>query len=108
MKIVNLTDHAVVVFERDEKTVKKIFPISGKEARIDSESERFENILVRFKYGAVNDLPDEEEGTFLIVSNPVRNAFPHRKDLCSPNASVKDENGANIGCKSLILNPVTQ
>lgn len=40
MKIVNLTDHSVVLFEPDGKTLKKIFPTSGKIARVTSTPER--------------------------------------------------------------------
>jgi hypothetical protein len=60
--------------------------------------------LIRTEYGKVFDLPDEQEGTLLIVSAMVRLALPNRTDLASPGDLIRDEAGNIIGCKNLIVN----
>lgn len=61
MKIINLTDHTVNLFEADGKKVKKIFPTSGKIARVVSDVQRLGQGLVRYVPQSVFELPDETE-----------------------------------------------
>ena len=56
--------------------------------------------FTRTKYGST-DLPEQEENTYFIVSQIVKNAFPERKDLVVPAGIIRDEKGNIIGCKSL-------
>jgi hypothetical protein len=99
--IKNLTPHDVNISN-------VIFPVSGIVARVSQTNtviSSFDGIdLVRASYGDVIDLPDEEEGTLLIVSAMVRVALPNRTDLASPGDLIRDESGNIIGCKNLIVN----
>lgn len=52
-------------------------------------------------FQGVEDMPDEEPGTFFIVSRLVKQAFPNRRDLLVPNEIVRDDDGNIIGCRSL-------
>lgn len=56
------------------------------------------------RFGAVDGLPEEEEGTILIVSLLVRQALPDRSDLASPGELVRDSAGNPVGCKGLAIN----
>lgn len=55
-------------------------------------------------FGETQDLPDFEEGVFLIVSRLVLSANTERKDLLVPNELVRDSEGNIVGCKSLARN----
>jgi hypothetical protein len=57
--------------------------------------------VVRVEYGAVSDLPDPAEGTYLIVSLLVAMARPDRHDLLVPVELVRDATGAIAGCRAL-------
>lgn len=102
--LINLTDHPVNLFNPEGTRVLDIIPPSGKVARVVSNQEHIGDFLIRFKPVANFNIPEPVENTYYIVSNVVRAAFPDRKDLCSPNAPVKNSNGANIGCRSLMVN----
>jgi hypothetical protein len=52
-------------------------------------------------FGDTVDLPDQIDGTWLIVSAIVRMAHPDRTDLLSPGQQVRDDQGRVVGCKSL-------
>jgi hypothetical protein len=54
--------------------------------------------LVRSSFGKVNGLPDEQTGTFYIVSQMVKSACPSRTDLLVPAEMVRDKEGKIIGC----------
>jgi hypothetical protein len=97
----NLTPHAIVING-------SIFPVSGIVPRLIQTSVgagSFDSItLIRTGYGSVYDLPNEEDGTLLIVSAMVRTALPNRTDLASPGDLIRDEAGNITGCKNLIVN----
>lgn len=57
------------------------------------------------RYGAGN-LPPQEEGVGLIVSQIVAAAFPERCDLFYPGDLVRDKDGVIVGCKSLCQVPL--
>lgn len=61
--------------------------------------------LVLRDYGEVEDLPEPEPDTLLIVSHMVRTAQPDRTDLASPGDLIRDADGRIIGCKNLVVNP---
>ena len=52
--------------------------------------------------GALTGLPEQREGTLLIVSTLVAEACPHRGDLVSPGDLVRDADGQPIGCTCLV------
>jgi hypothetical protein len=67
----------------------------------------------RTVFGEPLGLPDEDSSgdrhpgyafyydTYYIVSQLVKNALPHRKDLLVPAEVVRDEKGNILGCRSL-------
>lgn len=102
----NLTDHNVNLFDRDGKTVVTVYPMTGTPAAVRSASEWTDGLIVRFTPKSVEGIPEPQDGTFYIVSNVVRVANPERSDLVSPNGTVRNEDGAPIGCRSFIGNPL--
>lgn len=57
--------------------------------------------LVTIGYGAPIGLPDEEEGTLLVVSKIVADAAPGRSDLVMPDLVVRDDAGRIVACRGL-------
>lgn len=105
MKIINLTPHKITFINGDQNQIE--IPSSGtvriSEATVPvGEVEKIP--LVRKVYGKAEGLPDEKPDTIYIVSAMVRLAYPERNDLASPGDLIRDENGAVIGCRNLIIN----
>lgn len=116
-KLINLTPHAIKIFNRAERLI-VIVPPSGTVARVQTARQEVESItlregdvvvdipLFRTIYGSVTDLPSREYGTCLIVSLMVKQAtqgqdWPERPDLVSPGELVRDTEGNPIGCIGL-------
>lgn len=103
MRFVNLTPHAVRVVDGIGE-----IPPSGVVARCATTSTPAGSAggiaLVRTTFGAVECLPDAEEGTIFVVSALVRAAVPNRGDVASPGDLVRDASGSVIGCRNLIVN----
>lgn len=101
MQIINLTPHAIHLPDRT------IEP-SGQLARCSEVSSpvwTFDGIdLITRSYGAVSGLPDPQPQTLYIVSMLVRQALPERSDIASPGDLVRDESGAIVGAKNLVVN----
>jgi len=107
MRLVNLTPHAIVVFDGDRALA--TFPPSGRFARL-RESHRLSAPLaasgveiptVDVAYEEmVDDLPDQVEGTAYIVSR-VLAAAVERDDLYFPFDEVRDVDGRIVGCRAL-------
>lgn len=55
-------------------------------------------------FGETTDLPERQEGVYLIVSRMILEANKDRSDLLVPNELVRDEAGNIIGCRSLARN----
>lgn len=113
MKLVNLTQHVVNIV--DPLGLKNMdIPPSGVEARValtqkhigyaNPEGSQVPISLFTVEKGAVEGLPDPEEGVIYIVSALVREGVPDRKDVASPGEQVRDKDKKPCGCKSLILN----
>ena len=106
MKIVNCTAHVVNVVVGDK--VIDLAP-SGINPRVSVKSELSESILIsgtevpvyQDTYGELNGLPEQQEGTFLVVSRLVAAAAKGRPDLLVPGALIRNEAGQPIGCKGL-------
>ena len=106
MQIKNLTPHEIVLFVGEEKIT--IAP-EGIIPRCSVEQQQITEItidgkkipIMKTSFGQVENLPEEKEGVFLIVSRAVAEACPDRNDLLIPNDAVRDENGRIIGCRSL-------
>jgi hypothetical protein len=59
------------------------------------------NVKVNVKtFLDAENMPDQKEFNYYIVSDMVLRAFPKREDLISPDEIVRNENGHIIGCKS--------
>ena len=102
MLFVNLTPHAIVVVGGPT------LPPSGVVARCATTSTpagEHEGVpLVRTVYGPVSGLPEPQPGVMFVVSGMVRAAVPGRQDVASPGDLVRDEVGAVVGCKGLVIN----
>lgn len=119
MKIVNLTPHTVNVLNEGGGMC-TISP-SGQVARVsvkyfptfqvvDTDASSVEEALKSVvqiyttNYGAVEGLPEQQQGKLLLVSGMVRAALPDRMDLVSPGDLVRDDAGRPVGCKGLVGN----
>ena len=102
MEIINLTPHEVRYYKEGGEVVR--FAPRGVIPRCDEIGEHDKvlgGVLTRVvRYGSVENLPEEVNGRYLIVSALVRAALPGRPDLISPIDLVRDEAGRVIGCKA--------
>lgn len=104
IKMINLTPHAVTFYTSDGDTVLQTVPSSGI-ARAEQERRPIgsANDIPVFKtsYGAVEGLPDPENGTIYIVSVITAQAAPNRDDLYITDSLVRDDEGRILGCRAL-------
>ena len=56
--------------------------------------------ITKSTFGKVENLPEQEDGIFYIVSRMVLSACSDRHDLLVPNEIVRDDSGQIVGCKS--------
>ena len=93
MKIINLTPHVVNIGERT-------FPTNGL-VRVATNTVKVGELdgipLFTTQFGEVENLPEEVEGTFLIVARMVAIAVEGRNDLLVPNGLVRNEQGQVVG-----------
>ncbi|GIQ63596.1 hypothetical protein PACILC2_21640 [Paenibacillus cisolokensis] len=108
MKIVNLTPHDVKVYDADAKSVIRVYPASGKIARVKSQAvvvgEANGIEVVRTKFDEIVDLPGPQPGTKYIVSLLVLQAAAGtRDDLIGPDTGfasvVRDAEGNILGVR---------
>ena len=102
LRIKNLTPHDVVIIT---DRLWLTFEPEGIVPRVAIEADNMPMLgdvfpIRREHYGQVMDLPDEEDGTILIVSRMVADACHDRHDLVFPTDLVRDEEGKIIGCRS--------
>ena len=104
--IVNMTPHAVVLLDKEDKVVKTFEP-SGSSVRLSSKTVEVGKIgeirLTETVYGNPEGLPEMANDVYYIVSAMVKNALPGRSDLLVPAEQVRDSDGRIIGCRSLGL-----
>jgi hypothetical protein len=107
MHFVNLTPHAVNIYQADG-TVTEI-PTSGTIARITETAYPAGQIdgidLTEVALGALDGVPAPTKDTIYIVSMPLLMAAAamglDRSDLAYPYGQVRDGQGRIIGCRSL-------
>ena len=109
VRIVNLTPHALVVFDDDGPRVEKA--PDGPPARVEEvrsavavlQTDLGELPLVDVAYADhFSGLPDPEPGIRYLVSRVTAAALIGRRDdLLFPVDEVRDERGAPIGCRAL-------
>jgi len=102
MALVNLTPHEITIHT---ETGAIILPPSGRTVRLDVARvpvgeldgiQLFQPIL-----GGTVGLPDQIEGTTLIVSALVAEGNPDRRDLASPGELIRNVAGQPVGCRGL-------
>ena len=101
--IKNLTHHPITIFKNN--SVYCSFEPEGIVPRCQEERFQIGEIdgipIMATRFGTVYNLPDKEEGVFLIVSPIVANALPDRDDLLVPDLLVRDNQGQIIGAEAL-------
>jgi hypothetical protein len=105
MNIINMTPHNVNLLDENNQEI-ICFPASGKLVRLAVKTVSVEIIgaqvpITRTVFGEPEGLLNEFEGTFYIVSQLVKSALPHRKDLLVPAEVQRDTKGNILGCRSL-------
>ena len=110
LKVKNLTPHPVTIVRRlpnGHIITLHTFPPSGEPVRLVVRTVRCGNIngipLSRTMFGEPVNLPEQERGVLLIVSQLVKNTCPWRRDLVVPAEVVRNDRGAVVGCMSLGL-----
>lgn len=107
MIIKNLTPHTVTIINTDGSELS--FPASGQIARCAVNTVQTGYILYsekeiptyRTHYGEVVGLPDPVDNTIYIVSTPVAQNVPDRKDVLVSAECIRDAEGRIIGCRGL-------
>jgi hypothetical protein len=105
MRVLNLTPHAIVV---DNGVDKKTYEPSGELARVSTETTVVGSVdgfeIVESTVTGDN-LPTQEEGTYLLVSAMVKGLRPDRKDLLAPNTgkATRNEKGHIVSVPGFIL-----
>lgn len=102
--IKNCCPHAVDILVGEEV---KTLPPSGIIPRCSQSEEYVGTIagipVTRQVFGEVINLPEPEEGTFLVVSKMVADACPERHDLLIPGPLIRDENNNVVGCRGVSI-----
>jgi orotidine-5'-phosphate decarboxylase len=98
-KIINLTPHSVM-----------INGIEIKSSGVVRLQERNENVgmiagipTIRQVRGEPEGLPEAQEGIWIIVSRPIFDALPDRKDLLAIGETIRDSQGRIVGAKNLVV-----
>ncbi len=105
----NLTPHQVVVSPSGDLTQTLTLESEGSPSRVTVNRTVITYLQVdslaipihAVHYDGVPDLPDEVEGTFLVVSRLVAERFLKRKDLLIPDELIRDDSGTVVACQSL-------
>jgi hypothetical protein len=104
IKIKNCTPHPVNIEGEDGKA--RTFPKSDAPARVSVKKEQVGSLLgisvSRETFGNVIDLPEEQDGTFLIVSRMVEAALPDRHELVVPGDLIRNEKGQIVGARGVV------
>ena len=102
--IFNYTPHRIDLLNNHNEVVRTFAPtglIRLKASTVNAGFEIDGVSITTTKFGEPEGLPEAMEGIFYIVSQLVKSALPHRKDLLVPADVVRDSNGNILGCKSL-------
>ena len=106
-KLVNLTPHAINIYDEDRKTLLATIQPSGHVALVEMTRCRAGTLFggiptYRSEVGDVTGVP--EGRSLYIVSAMVRLALPENFNLYSPGELIRDESGQPIGCIGLESN----
>lgn len=104
MNIVNLTPHALNIYDENRNLVLVVEP-SGTVARVNVTRKLHRHLegipLYSTWYGDLLGLPEAEDNTICVVSAMVRAAVPHRHEVFAPGELLRNEAGQVIGCIGL-------
>jgi hypothetical protein len=107
MNFINLTPHAIVVINSSNEEVN--FAPSGQIARVSSDSVESSPIgefsVTKNIYGEVENLPDPQEGVYLIVSGMVLSHCKHRGDVFAPRtdgSAIRNDKGHIIAARGFV------
>lgn len=107
----NLTPHEVCIYKLNGtvpdldvviEAGEEVARVSCEYIKVDKKADGID--LYRTVFGEVTDLPDYEEGVYLLVSTMVREALPLRSNLVSPGQLLRNDKGEVIGCLGLVGN----
>ena len=106
VRIINLTPHTVTIAGLS-------VPPDGRIPRLREETRTVGHVEVdghtlpvtETTLGALEGLPDPEDGVAYIVSRMVAEAAPHRHDLYFPGRLLRDSEGRVVGAASLARLP---
>lgn len=104
MNIINLTPHALTIFDSDRRVV-RIVEASGTVARV-SVNRRLIAVedgieFYATTYGEPVGLPEPQPNTIYVVSGLLRAAVPERSDLWQPGELLRNDAGQPVGCIGL-------
>lgn len=102
IRIINLTPHDITLIKGDEQ---EVFPKSIAPARVATTKKVVGTLngspINSTAFGAVENLPEPQEGTVYIVSAIVAQAVKdNRNDCFIVDETVRNEAGQIIGCKA--------
>lgn len=91
--VINVHVDGQLVFSRIPDGIARCAMITVNDGAVDGVP------IVKTTFGAVEGLPEQKEGVFIIVSRIVFDAASKdRDDLLVPGLAIRDEKGAVIGC----------
>lgn len=122
-QIINLTPHAVVIYDNDGKTILATVQPSGDVARVSMTRQQMGVVPLTDDARAILDkqpgsgipvyvstagdvtgVPALQTGKIYLVSAMVRLALKNRLDVLSPGELIRNEAGQPVGCKGLEAN----
>ncbi|MBN1881043.1 MAG: hypothetical protein JW885_02615 [Deltaproteobacteria bacterium] len=102
-QIINLTPHPIHIVDADGLELRQF--ASAGAARLEVFSNPAGDIdgipCTINEFGEVSGLPEFSPGTYYIVSQMIKSAYPERKDLLVPAGVVRNSDGQIVGCRSL-------
>lgn len=103
MELVNLTPHPITLHRKDGTTITIApEPTPARVATTTREVGAVDGIpLVEEHYGKVTGLPEAKQGVVYVVSRPVVDACPERRDLLVVTDTVRDDQGRVTGARAL-------
>lgn len=106
-RIINGTPHDVNIIDYKGNII-KTYPTIGNPIRLGYKVVvvgSLDGVPVTQYVPTESNLPDPSKGTVYIVSALIKQLYPQRHDLVSPNTTgaLKDENGNIIGVKGFLI-----
>jgi len=100
--IINKTPHPINLLDGDNKVL-RTWESEG-QVRLSMKTQLIGTIdgvpITRTKFGKPSGLPEQQIGTFYIVSQMIKSALG-RDDLLVPDEVQRDSSGRILGCRSL-------